>query len=96
MNTYGPTGDPRATYVGPRGWSAYGQVAYDAQTVFFRNENDVYVIGPNNSCLGAFRLPCDAAKNPWNGPFLAVHDKQIWFIDCEGLTVHKFAISHAD
>jgi len=96
VNTYCPTGDPRVTYVGPQGWSAYGQVAYDGQAVFFRDENDVYVIGPDNSCFGTFRLPFDAAKNPWNGPFLAAQGKQLWFIDYEGLTLHKFAIPHAD
>ena len=48
VNTYSPTGDPRATYVGPRGWSWFGQVAYDGQCAYFRSENDVYVIRPDD------------------------------------------------
>ena len=35
VNTYSPAGDPRATYEGPEGWSPFGHVAYDGQTVFF-------------------------------------------------------------
>jgi hypothetical protein len=92
LNTYGPAGDPRATYVGPRDWSPWGDAAYDGQTAFFQSESNVYMIGPNNRCSGFFRLPCDAAKNPWEGPFVAAGGKQLWFVDSEGLTLHKFAI----
>ena len=52
----------------------------------------MYMIGPNNHCIGSFRLPFDAAKNPWEGPFVATRGKQLWFVDSEGLTLHKYAI----
>jgi DNA-binding beta-propeller fold protein YncE len=90
VNTYGPTGDPRATYVGPRGWRRFGQVAYDGRTAFFRDGNDLHVIGSSNRCIGSFRLPFDARN--WSGPFVAAGGKQLWFVDCEHLTLHKYAI----
>jgi hypothetical protein len=96
LNTYSPTGDPRATYVGPRGWSDFGGVAYDGQSIFFRDHNDVYVIDKDDRCIGTFRLPSDAAKNPWEGPFLAAGGKQLWFVDCAGMTLHKFLMPRPD
>jgi len=96
VNTYSPTGDPRATFVGPPGWSQFGCVAYDGRSAFFRNENELYVISPDNRCVGSFRLPFDAAKNVWEGPFVAVGATQLWFVDREGLTLDKFAIPHLD
>jgi hypothetical protein len=95
VSTYGPTGDPRATYVGPRGWSRWGNVAYDGQSVFFRSESDLYIIGPDNRCAGVCRLP-ETAKKSWEGPFLAAGGKQLWFVDREGPAVHKFAIPHVN
>jgi hypothetical protein len=92
VNTYGPDGDPRATYVGPREWSNYGHVAYDGQCAYFRSENDVYVIRPDNGPIGCFRLPSEGAKDPWEGPFVAAQGKQMWFVDRERLTLHKFAV----
>lgn len=96
LNTYGPTGDPRSTYVVPRGWYRLGSVAYDGQSVFFQDHNNVYIIGPNNRCIGSFRLPYDNVGNPWAGPFVTAEGKQLWFVDYEGLTLHKFAIPHPD
>jgi hypothetical protein len=96
VNTYGPAGDPRGTCVGPREWSDFGQVAYDGQSVFYRTGNNVYVIGPKNRCTAAFRLPFDDVKTPWQGPFLAAEGKQIWFIDCQGMTLHKYLVPRAD
>ena len=92
VNTYGPDGDPRATYVGPREWSNYGHVAYDGQCAYFRSENDVYVIRPDTGPIGCFRLPSEGAKDPWEGPFVAAQGKQLWFVDRERLTLHKFAV----
>jgi hypothetical protein len=31
-----------------------------------------------------------------SGPFLADGGKQLWFVDCAGLTLHKFLIPRAD
>lgn len=93
VNTYSPTGDPRASYVGPQEWKSYGEVAYDGQSAFFRNGNDVYIIDSNNRCIGFFPLPFGIAeKNPWTGPFLAAQGKQLWFVNLERLSLHKFAI----
>ena len=75
-----------------RNGTPYGHVAYDGQSAFFRSQNDLYIIGRNNRCTGCFRLPSESAKNPWEGPFVAAGGKQLWFVDCEKLTLHKFAI----
>jgi hypothetical protein len=95
VNTYGPTGDPRATYVGPSGWYRHGRVAYDGQTAFFLMQNDLYIIGPNNRRAGTFRLPDvvpDSVADWWDGPFPAAGGKQLWFVNREGPTLHKYAI----
>lgn len=96
INTYGPTGDPRATYVGPRAWSEFGHVAYDGQTAYFQDHNEVYIIGPHNQCVGSFRLPFDRGRNWWPGPFVAAGGKQLWFVDCQRLMLHKYATAQLD
>jgi hypothetical protein len=91
LNTYDPKGEPRTTYVGPKEWTDFGGVAYDGETVFFRNGNILYVVAKNDRCVGMTRLPCPA-NNPWEGPFLAAHRTQLWFVDREGPTLRKFVI----
>ena len=92
LNTYGPDGNPRATYVGPPEWSHHGHVAYDGQFAYVRSKNDLYVIGPDNGRIGFFRLPVDGDENAWEGPFLAAEGKQLWFIDLQRLMLYQFAV----
>lgn len=93
VSTYSPAGEPRATFIEPKGWYYLADIAYDGHSVFVQDHNNVYVIGPNNACVGCFRLPFDDPKTYWDGPFLAAEGKQLWFVDRKALTVHKYAIS---
>ncbi len=108
LNTYNAQGEPLSTFVFPKDWTEswrfFSDVAYDGKTIYSRFGNKLFLIGPNNRCVGACILPFIEDESTYKnliffengkfgrGPYIAAQGTQLWFIDREKMLILKYAL----
>ena len=91
INIYSSSGEARKTFDLPFSPLIYGNIAYDGHHVFIRFEGDLFVFSAEGKPLGKFTLPLEG-KTEWNGPWLAMQGKELWFVEKPGMKLHRYAI----
>lgn len=92
INTYNPSGEAQSTFDLPFELYTIEKLSYDGQHVFIRVENNVFVYGRDGHAIGQFTLPSEAKKNGWSGPYLAAKGRELWFVEGQGMKLHRYAV----
>ena len=92
INSYSPSGDAQNTFDLPFALYTIERLAYDGQHVFIRVENDVFVYMRDGHVVGQFTLPPEAKKTGWNGPYSAAQGRELWFVESQGMKIHRYLV----